>query len=881
MPNAPDVGFQFGVEGDKALLSTINQLRTELAGLREEQEKLGNSGENAARGFRGIHDGAKETAHQMREAKGEAGLLGEAIGIKLPRHVRTFLAEIPGVGKLLAAAFSITAIGFLINALIELPGKIADIALALGGWTKAAKEAYEAQKDLNRLYLKNFEDLQDKKAHLPEAGLVGAAKTGTEIKDDAAELDNINKRILERQKQLGDLQKKIDETRRRHDPIEGSTSLIIADALNPLKDAEADRKTLKRLNDEVAELVKRKDELKQVTLPTKRKDLGIEQQKEAAELALGAAKDAEKRAVEQAKTELALKKAVADAGEVEDKREFDDGIITLEQYYERRKIAITSKGEAELKAVRDERAAVQAELDAVSRIPAGRTATEQRQHFSQIQDLTDRVSKLSADETVKTLAQGNELAKNEQERSKATEEHKRAELEMEKELATAEGSRTRVDKAEAELLELKVTDSLKQLGYAQARIDAILAEFRSAKASTTTGEAAQKSFEGTSTGLAARKDAIAEQVAAHQILPYQAAALLTAEYEKQIPMLRAQVLILREQAAAIQAAAAKRGETGPNALAEGLLKTADADDAKISKLEIEIGKMNLGWMEWKKTAEQAIDEVSTHVTTGLNGWITGHETFGQAIKKTWNSVVLTVLTSIEKIGAQFIAQHLKMLLFKTATDRAQTASTEATAAQGEAIQTQVGLSSRIEAAKTAAAHAFKSVFETVPFPLNLVLAPVAAAGVFATTLAFAEGGAVHAGGGAIRGPGSGTSDSIPILVSNGEHIMTAAASRAVGPGVLDAINRDPDGFSSALGTYARMSSPAPYSSDGFRRYAAGGSVDASSHGGDTHFHLPTHIGELKAWDGASVVEALQEHEGYLGQVAVAAVKRHFRSNGVG
>ena len=67
--------------------------------------------------------------------------------------------------------------------------------------------------------------------------------------------------------------------------------------------------------------------------------------------------------------------------------------------------------------------------------------------------------------------------------------------------------------------------------------------------------------------------------------------------------------------------------------------------------------------------------------------------------------------------------------------------------------------------------------------------------------------------------------------------MTAAASRAVGPGVLDAINADPEGFSRMLGG-SGFTQPAPYSSDGFRRYASGGAIDASSHGGDTHYNLP-------------------------------------------
>jgi len=43
-------------------------------------------------------------------------------------------------------------------------------------------------------------------------------------------------------------------------------------------------------------------------------------------------------------------------------------------------------------------------------------------------------------------------------------------------------------------------------------------------------------------------------------------------------------------------------------------------------------------------------------------------------------------------------------------------------------------------------------------------------------------------GGPIRGPGSGVSDSIPAWLSNGEYVITAAAHRYYGTGILDSIN---------------------------------------------------------------------------------------------
>lgn len=82
---------------------------------------------------------AKES---MYEARGELGLLGEAFGIHLPRHVRSFVAELPGVGAAMSAAFQATAVVFLLAAFVEGIKKILEFAEASENmrqaWEKAA-----------------------------------------------------------------------------------------------------------------------------------------------------------------------------------------------------------------------------------------------------------------------------------------------------------------------------------------------------------------------------------------------------------------------------------------------------------------------------------------------------------------------------------------------------------------------------------------------------------------------------------------------------------------------------------------------------------------------------------------------------------------------
>ena len=50
---------------------------------------------------------------------------------------------------------------------------------------------------------------------------------------------------------------------------------------------------------------------------------------------------------------------------------------------------------------------------------------------------------------------------------------------------------------------------------------------------------------------------------------------------------------------------------------------------------------------------------------------------------------------------------------------------------------------------------------------------------------YANGGDVHAGGGEVDGPGTGTSDSVPARLSDGEFVLTAKAVRGAGEGDRD------------------------------------------------------------------------------------------------
>jgi hypothetical protein len=99
-----------------------------------------------------------------------------------------------------------------------------------------------------------------------------------------------------------------------------------------------------------------------------------------------------------------------------------------------------------------------------------------------------------------------------------------------------------------------------------------------------------------------------------------------------------------------------------------------------------------------------------------------------------------------------------------------------------------------------------------------------------------------ASGGAVRGPGTATSDSILARLSNGEFVMRAAAVNRWGPRFMAALNG--------------LQNPFGYAGGGLvPRFADGGLVTAGAAGGTpVHLHLGGHAFALSGSE--SVVSSL-------------------------
>lgn len=97
---------------------------------------------------------AREMAQAMRkevqESKASLALMGEEFGVHLPRHVRTFVATLPGVSKAMSAAFTGLAIIAIADVLVKAAEKAYELAKALDLSGEAAKKNAQAWQSLHQ-----------------------------------------------------------------------------------------------------------------------------------------------------------------------------------------------------------------------------------------------------------------------------------------------------------------------------------------------------------------------------------------------------------------------------------------------------------------------------------------------------------------------------------------------------------------------------------------------------------------------------------------------------------------------------------------------------------------------------------------------------------
>lgn len=156
-------------------------------------------------------EAAQKIEFSMNEARGTIALVGEETGIRLPRHLRTFVAELPGVGAALEAAFSGVAILILLQILVEAATKLSEFTAELIFNTKNAEENMAAIAALNGVLLgleKEYERLKEEADKYGKSAMELAKIHQTQVKTSITDL---NKELALEEKALKDLDEEMKE----------------------------------------------------------------------------------------------------------------------------------------------------------------------------------------------------------------------------------------------------------------------------------------------------------------------------------------------------------------------------------------------------------------------------------------------------------------------------------------------------------------------------------------------------------------------------------------------------------------------------------------------------------------------------------------------
>lgn len=177
------------------------------------------------------------------------------------------------------------------------------------------------------------------------------------------------------------------------------------------------------------------------------------------------------------------------------------------------------------------------------------------------------------------------------------------------------------------------------------------------------------------------------------------------------------------------------------------------------------------WSDYMQTVMmQTAQSMQDTLAEGLTNWIMQ----AKSLSEVFSNLAKTILQQLVQGALKKWISSLGII--RTLNDAADKAEAASAAAQTSAIMTKAAAQARLAAA---------TMISAMPFTAYGAGAIVAGQMDIAST-----GASVlkKAKGGAIIGPGTSTSDSIPALLSNGEYVINADAAAQIGRTTLDALN---------------------------------------------------------------------------------------------
>jgi hypothetical protein len=150
------------------------------------------------------------TGEELHKARGQMALLNdiskETIGIGLPRHVRSFLAELPTLTGALSAAFSATAVLFLVDAVVKAGEKLGEFISDTFIYTETMKKMDAETAKTNKTLLETAAAIKKADDQLEQFGMTAAQKTQLAMEKNLTAFTDNASAIGKNQTELAKLQ---------------------------------------------------------------------------------------------------------------------------------------------------------------------------------------------------------------------------------------------------------------------------------------------------------------------------------------------------------------------------------------------------------------------------------------------------------------------------------------------------------------------------------------------------------------------------------------------------------------------------------------------------------------------------------------------------
>lgn len=348
----------------------------------------------------------------------------------------------------------------------------------------------------------------------------------------------------------------------------------------------------------------------------------------------------------QLQDELTIHRAYAAQTAQVDKEMFDQGEISLAEYFDRRKTAILADTDEEVAILQKGVAAAQ---DAVQKAAAAKTkaATPKeadKQEAARLQAL-QKVDELQTKITELQISSSTKVHGLETEQFKETNDNNQKILEFHKLIDQSQGKDLEVAQEEIAIETQKLAIILRQSGESEAAVQAELAKFTAVKTAQATFDQDQKVSAAALKDLEDQKAAIQDKVSNGKLFQVQADQQIRDLEQARLPELQAIANQLVQQAK----------------LTGDIQKIQAAEDFQSRVQQIRTSSNQVG-----QEVARLKESLSGSLTSGFANLFTNLISGTQSVANSFRQLAASVLGSLSQMAAQMLAQLILTKLLKSA-----------------------------------------------------------------------------------------------------------------------------------------------------------------------------------------------------------------------